>query len=322
MENKTPAGFWVRLLAYSVDVLIHTTLLFAPFLLIVKSSTMIGLATNFMTYVAVIVIPSFLLLNFYTASFTSRFGGSIGKLLTGLRVTNSDGNFLNFKYSFFRQTVGYTFAGLLLWVGFLAILRDKNKQGWHDKAVGSYVWKINNLWPLGLGVLIALIVLNVSIAKSLAQMAKTHPLTPQLLELIAESARPKAPETNVEAVRSISEAAAQRREEGLRAVEDEDYSGAQKIASEMIVQAKNPSEEALGYDLATETFLAEGKIEEALQTGKKSTELSPNFALTHLIYAIALAANGQKDEAESEAQKVMILDPTNEEYKTILENLK
>jgi uncharacterized RDD family membrane protein YckC len=322
MENKNPAGFLIRFLAYSLDLLIHTTLLFAPFLLVVKSSTMIGLATNFMTYAAVIVIPSFLLLNFYSAFFTSRFGGTIGKLLTGLRVTDADGKLLDFKYSFFRQTVGYMFASLLFWVGLLAIIRDKNKQGWHDKATGSYVWKINNLWLLGLGVSIVLIFLNIGIAKNLGKVMKAHPLSPQLAELITELSKPDAPATNDEALKSISEISSKRYDEGRAAIEQQDYSKAQRMALEIIVQAKNQTEESLGYTLTTQALLAERKIEEAVQNGKKSTELSPNFALARAIYALALISNGQKDEAVTEAQKASDLDPTNEEYNTLLESIK
>jgi uncharacterized RDD family membrane protein YckC len=39
------------------------------------------------------------------------------------------------------RLIGYFISGIVIWVGFLWILFDANKQGRHDKIAGTYVVK-------------------------------------------------------------------------------------------------------------------------------------------------------------------------------------
>ncbi len=39
------------------------------------------------------------------------------------------------------RLIGYFVSSIVIWLGFLWILFDANKQGWHDKIAGTYVVK-------------------------------------------------------------------------------------------------------------------------------------------------------------------------------------
>ncbi|HLD92162.1 MAG TPA: RDD family protein, partial [Patescibacteria group bacterium] len=71
--------------------------------------------------------------------FISQFGGTVGKLLTGTRIVNPNGQNLSFWRAFFRNQMGYMVSGAFLWLGFLWIFFDKEVRAWHDMIVDSYV---------------------------------------------------------------------------------------------------------------------------------------------------------------------------------------
>lgn len=65
-------------------------------------------------------------------------GQTIGGLLVGVRVVRADGRRLSFGRAALRMLGSYL-SGLLLFVGFLWSLIDRQRQGWHDKLAGSVV---------------------------------------------------------------------------------------------------------------------------------------------------------------------------------------
>lgn len=161
IQNKL-AGFKLRLLAGATD----TQILLLPhallWLLISSSATVSNLVYNALLYAALVFLP-LLLFNwiFYNPLLVTRFGGNLGKLLTGLRVIGEEPQTsLSFKKNLFRHTIGYQFSWLLFGLGFLSIIKDPQKQGWHDKAVGSKVIVVSNLWLVSLVVFILLTIIN------------------------------------------------------------------------------------------------------------------------------------------------------------------
>lgn len=81
----------------------------------------------------------------------SKFGGTVGKLLTGTRIVNSNGQTLSFWRAFFRNQIGYVVSGTFLWLGFVWILFDKEVRAWHDMIVDSYVIVVNKkIYILGI----------------------------------------------------------------------------------------------------------------------------------------------------------------------------
>lgn len=160
VPNKKFAGYRLRLLAHIID----SAILFIPLSLLLWFAASSVTLPEFMQRLFLLfilwLIPFFAINTAHDTFFTHWYGGTIGKLLVGLRVTDENGNLLSFKRSFFRHTVGYQFAFLLLGLGFMTIIKDSKKQGWHDKAVGSIVVVQNNQWALALLMLLLALALN------------------------------------------------------------------------------------------------------------------------------------------------------------------
>ncbi len=65
-------------------------------------------------------------------------GETPGDMLMGLRIVRTDGKRMNLRRALLRY-VGCLLAALPLFLGFLWILVDERRQGWHDKIAGTYV---------------------------------------------------------------------------------------------------------------------------------------------------------------------------------------
>lgn len=175
MENKIFAKIRLRLLAgyldYAILALPITFLLWYA-----GTSYSMPVLVQRLFLLIIIWLPFGILSLLHPIFFTHYFGGTVGKLLTGLKVIDEHGKYLSLKRSFFRHTVGYQFSGILFGLGFLAIIKDPQKQGWHDKAVGSKVIVEKRKWPLALLMLLALIILNLYILYSAFNTAFSGPL--------------------------------------------------------------------------------------------------------------------------------------------------
>lgn len=187
-------GFAIRLIAFLIDSLLML-LIHAWFWssVITKSSNLAQLIQAAILYLALIVFPSFLISTlFLHAWMTAHLGGTIGKLLTGLQVSNLNDKKLNFKRSFFRQTTGYAFSSLFFWWGYLSIIKDPENLAWHDKAVGSKVTVKKTLWPMGLILLAALLVANVIFISSAIKQFVKSPIKDQFNSYFKTSPNPSS----------------------------------------------------------------------------------------------------------------------------------
>jgi uncharacterized RDD family membrane protein YckC len=66
-------------------------------------------------------------------------GTTPGKKLLGMRVVKEDGSAAGFGTMLVREWLGKWISALVLSLGFLWILFDKDHQGWHDKLMSTYV---------------------------------------------------------------------------------------------------------------------------------------------------------------------------------------
>lgn len=76
------------------------------------------------------------------------FKASLGKLLAGLQIGREDGKKLKFSDALMRFPVGYTVSGLCLSLGFLWIIKDEKKKGFHDHFANTVVVKKHSSLPL------------------------------------------------------------------------------------------------------------------------------------------------------------------------------
>ena len=93
----------------------------------------------FHQYVGAYFYLIFLLLTAgYFVIFHGSSGQTIGKMIAGCRVVDTQGRGLGFARSFLRY-VGWLFSGAFLFMGFVWAAFDFNKQAWHDKLAHSLV---------------------------------------------------------------------------------------------------------------------------------------------------------------------------------------
>lgn len=144
------AGFWRRLIAFTIDstivVFIFTFLFFVgtlAFFFGAMSShgeKLLAELSNPAQVSPLIVLLwiFYILINIaYFTYFHGTTGRTPGKMILGLQVVSEDGAPISFGTAFLRS-VGYLVSNIL-YLGFIWVAFDKRKQGWHDKIAGTVV---------------------------------------------------------------------------------------------------------------------------------------------------------------------------------------
>jgi uncharacterized RDD family membrane protein YckC len=89
-----------------------------------------------------VLASSFFVVSYaYYVGFWLLVGQTIGKRIMGVRVVRTDGTRLGFVAATVRL-LGYL-ASAILFLGFLWVIIDNRRQGWHDKLAGTmvvYAW--------------------------------------------------------------------------------------------------------------------------------------------------------------------------------------
>jgi uncharacterized RDD family membrane protein YckC len=89
----------------------------------------------------------FLVLLAYHIGFWTWKGTTVGGIICQLRVVRVDGAPLRFVDALVRG-LSAIFSIVVVGLGVLWILRDPERQAWHDKIAGTYVVKVPRNWPL------------------------------------------------------------------------------------------------------------------------------------------------------------------------------
>jgi uncharacterized RDD family membrane protein YckC len=89
----------------------------------------------------------FLLLIAYHIVFWAWKGTTVGGIVCSLRVVKTNGAALQPADAVVRGLAGL-FSIAALGIGFLWILRDPERQSWHDRIAGTYVVSVPRSWPL------------------------------------------------------------------------------------------------------------------------------------------------------------------------------
>ena len=145
------AGFVTRLVAFLIDRVIVSIILF----IIVWSTEWIlnAFAINILLFFEnqswqmslAVAVGLFLAIQMlYDIGFWLLAGQTPGKRVLGVRVVRTDGKRLNFGNAL-RRSIGYVISGILF-LGYLWILFDNRRQGFHDKLAGTMVVYS---WPEG-----------------------------------------------------------------------------------------------------------------------------------------------------------------------------
>ena len=161
-ENPAPpiilgryAGFFSRAAAYIIDRLIVFAIVFVIMLVIDYFLSLfkldqwlaarIGSSTNQIITTLLSSIGITLIVDiFYNVFFWMLSGQTPGKRFLGVRVMRADGQRLKLRNAVLRQ-IGY-YISTILYLGFIWILFDNKRQGFHDKIADTIV---TYSWPEG-----------------------------------------------------------------------------------------------------------------------------------------------------------------------------
>ncbi|MCJ1779640.1 RDD family protein [Mammaliicoccus sciuri] len=125
------AGFWVRFLAYIIDILA-----LAGFKGIVLSPifalTDINDSYLWVPYFSVENMASALLFYLYFVLMTYYFKATLGKMILGLSVYREDAQPLKLKDVLFREWIGRIISGALLGIPYIVVAFTKKHKGIHD----------------------------------------------------------------------------------------------------------------------------------------------------------------------------------------------
>ena len=121
-------GFLLRLVAYLIDAVI----LAAIYLVL----GVVGVGQTTATVILVVVAIVYVI-----GMWTLAGGQTVGKMLVGIKVVSTDGSPITIGKAVLRY-IGYIVSSLIVCLGFLWVIWDADKQGWHDKIAGTYVVKV------------------------------------------------------------------------------------------------------------------------------------------------------------------------------------
>lgn len=141
------AGFWLRAVAFLVDVALVAALMALGGLLVSVAVQVGGwfsstpeLALEWLESSARTLLSVLLALSYFTV-FVGWRGQTPGKMLCRLRIVQVSGQEVGYGRAFVRW-IGQILSALLLGIGFLLIAFSREKQGLHDKLAGSYVVRL------------------------------------------------------------------------------------------------------------------------------------------------------------------------------------
>lgn len=79
----------------------------------------------------------------YYIIMTGAKGATIGKMIMKLEVVDENYQKISYGKAALRETIGKFVSSLVFCLGYLWVLFDDKKQGWHDKIAKTYVIKKN-----------------------------------------------------------------------------------------------------------------------------------------------------------------------------------
>lgn len=134
-NTSTYAGFFVRLAAYLIDIIVIKFALLIvkfPISLLSFASPFSFLTENILFKFTILDIFFYLLTALYFVLMTYLKGATLGKLLFRLRVVyNGPDEELTFINVLYRETIG-RFLSKILFIGYILIGASSDKRGLHD----------------------------------------------------------------------------------------------------------------------------------------------------------------------------------------------
>jgi uncharacterized RDD family membrane protein YckC len=145
MENQEYAGFWIRLGAALIDLVVIAIVFLVPLTLINGEEYWIG---DQFFYGFWDLMLGYILPFVATVWFWLRYFGTPGKMALQLKIVDADtGGKLSLAQAIGRY-FAYFVSAIPLLLGYIWVGIDKRKQGIHDKLAGTVVVRQLNNEPL------------------------------------------------------------------------------------------------------------------------------------------------------------------------------
>ena len=159
MENSNYAGFWLRFVAVIIDGIIisilQSVVIMPIFAMLgvgfattsgfdmnsISEEDAIGMIAAFMAAASAALTISFVIQTLYfTLMESSKYQATVGKMALGLKVTDMNGNQLDFVKALLRQ-LGKIISGMIMMIGYIMAGVTEKKQALHDMLAGALVVK-------------------------------------------------------------------------------------------------------------------------------------------------------------------------------------
>lgn len=133
--EKEPAGFWIRLAAYVIDMILTRVILAMISTPIWLLKLMIGedhvIFHNILFSYNIFDILNYLLIAAYFVIMTYTTGRTVGKMLMKIRVQSANSRELTFSQVAFREVIGKYLSGIL-YIGYIMAGISTKKSALHD----------------------------------------------------------------------------------------------------------------------------------------------------------------------------------------------
>ena len=134
-KDQVYAGFFVRLTAFLVDMIIVNAALLViriPMWILSLNSPDNVLVRDFIFQYSIVDIVCYLLTVLYFTLLTYYTGATLGKKLFQLRVVSTEDRKMTFFEVLYRESIGRFLSGVIMNLGYLLILAQKEHRGIHD----------------------------------------------------------------------------------------------------------------------------------------------------------------------------------------------
>lgn len=134
-KDQVYAGFFVRLTAFLVDMIIVNAALLViriPMWILSLNSPDNVWVRDFIFQYSIVDIVCYLLTVLYFTLLTYYTGATLGKKLFQLRVVSTEDRKMTFFEVLYRESIGRFLSGVIMNLGYLLILAQKEHRGIHD----------------------------------------------------------------------------------------------------------------------------------------------------------------------------------------------
>lgn len=142
-QIQPKAGFWIRVVASLLDSFLLGAVQFVLSLLIGLAISMLGIATSGDPSIDTVIWLFGASLSIgYAVFFIGYCGQTPGKMALRIKVIRTDGSPMTYGRAALREVLGKFISGILLFIGYIMVAFDSQKQGLHDKIADTYVIKL------------------------------------------------------------------------------------------------------------------------------------------------------------------------------------